>query len=182
MDLSHAYQQLELDKDSQEYTTIKTHKGLFKCKCLPYGISSAPGIFRCTFESLLQGIPQVVVRIDDILVTDKTRQNHLEHLKEVLARLDKAGIRLKLKKCVFLQNQVIYLGHRINVDGIQPVDGKVRAIHGAPTPTNVKGLITLVTYPTCLLSWSLYTNFWPRTPNGLGVKDRRQLLTKQREC
>ena len=61
---------------------------------LPFGISSAPGIFQRNIESLLQGIPQVVVRIDNILVSRKTRQNHLEHLKEVLARLDKAGIRL----------------------------------------------------------------------------------------
>ena len=61
---------------------------------LPFGISSAPGIFQRNIESLLQGIPQVVVRIDNILVSSKTRQNHLEHLKKVLAWLDKAGIRL----------------------------------------------------------------------------------------
>ena len=81
---------------------------------------------------LLQGIPQVVVRIDDILVTGKTRHDHLRHLKQVLARLDKAGIHLKLKKCVFLQGEVVYLGHRINRSGI--------AIHEAPAPTNVKEL------------------------------------------
>ena len=79
-------------------------------------------------ERLLQGIPQVVVRIDDILVTGKARHDHLRHLKEVLARLDKAGIHLKLKKCVFLQGEVVYLGHRINRTGIQPVEGNVRAI------------------------------------------------------
>ena len=126
LDLSQAYQQLELDNYSQEYTTINTHKGLFKYKHFPYGISSTPGIFQRTIESLLQGIPRVAVWIDDILVTGKTRQNHLEHLKEVLAWLDKAGIRVKLKKCVSLQNQVIYLEHRINRDGIQPRKEKSR--------------------------------------------------------
>ena len=111
LDLSQAYQQLELDEELKKYTTINTLKGLFRYNRLPYGIASAPGIFQHTIESLLQGIPQVVVRIDDILVTGKTRDKHLENLKEVLTRLDKAGIRLKLKKCVFLQNQVIYLEH-----------------------------------------------------------------------
>ena len=79
----------------------------------------------------------MVVRIDGIFVTGKTRKNHLEHLKEVLSRLDKTEIRLKPKKRVFLQNQVNYLGHRINGDGIQR---KIRAIHEAPVPTNVKEL------------------------------------------
>ena len=83
LDLSQAYQQLELDKESQKYTTINTHKGLFRYKRHPFGISSAPGIFQRTMESLLQGIPQVVVRIDDILVMGKTRHDHLKHLKEV---------------------------------------------------------------------------------------------------
>ena len=115
----------------------------------PIGISSAPGIFQRTMESLLQGIPQVVVRIGCILVTGKARHDHLKHLKEVLARLDKAEIQLKLKKCVFLQGEVVYLGHRINRSGIQPVEGKVRAIHEAPAPTNVKGLQALLGILNC---------------------------------
>jgi len=138
LDLSQAYQQLELDEESEGFTTISTHKGLFRYNRLPYGIASAPGIFPRTIESLLQGIPQVVVRIDDILVTGKTRHNHLKHLKDVLARLTKAGVRLMLKKCVFLRKEVIYLVHRINSDGVQPVESKVRAIHEAPAPTNFK--------------------------------------------
>ena len=152
--LSQAYQQLELDEESKKYTTINTHKGLFRYNRLPYGIASAPGIFQRTIESLLQGIPQVVVRIDDILVTGKTRDKHLENLKEVLTRLDKAGIRLKLKKCVFFQNQMIYLGHRINRDSIQPIEGKVRAIHEAPASSNVKELqafLGMLNYYACYL-------------------------------
>ena len=72
----------------------------------------------------------------------------------MLVRLDKAGIRLKLKKCVFLQNQVIYLGHRINKDGIQPIESKVRAMQEAPAPTNVKELqafLGMLNYYACYL-------------------------------
>ena len=45
LDMSQAYQQLQLDDESNRYTTINTHKGLFQYNRLPYGISSAPGIF-----------------------------------------------------------------------------------------------------------------------------------------
>ena len=44
IDLSHAYQQVELDEESQKYLTINTHKGLYRYKRLPYGVSSAPAI------------------------------------------------------------------------------------------------------------------------------------------
>ena len=54
LDLSHAYQQIILDKESQKLTTINTSKGLFMYKRLPYGVSSSPGIFQQIMEQLLQ--------------------------------------------------------------------------------------------------------------------------------
>ena len=61
LDLSQAYQQLKLDSESRKYVVINTHKRLFRYTRLPYGISSAPGIFQKAMESLLQGIPNVTV-------------------------------------------------------------------------------------------------------------------------
>ena len=57
LDLSQAYQQLKLDAESRKYVVVNTHKGLFCYTHLPYGISSAPGIFQqwkvaCTRHSV----------------------------------------------------------------------------------------------------------------------------------
>ena len=71
LDMSQAYQQLLLDEESEKFTTINTHKGLYQYNRPPFGVSSAPGIFQRTMENLLQGIPHVVVRVDDILVSGK---------------------------------------------------------------------------------------------------------------
>ena len=64
---------------------------------LPFGISSAPGIFQRVIESVLQGIDGVVIYLDDILITGPTEKDHLKSLEEVLKRLDKAGVRVKMK-------------------------------------------------------------------------------------
>ena len=55
-DLSHAYQQVELDEDSQKYLTTNTHKGLYCYKRLPCGVSSALGTFQRIMDQLLQGL------------------------------------------------------------------------------------------------------------------------------
>ena len=81
---------------------INTHCGLFRYTRLPFGISSAPGIFQRVIESLPQGIDGVVVSLDDILVTGSTEESHLRTLDEVLSRLDKAGLRVKQRKCAYL--------------------------------------------------------------------------------
>ena len=95
LDMSQAYQQLCLDEDSKKYVVINTSKGLFRSNRLPFGISSAPGIFQRVMESLLNGIPKVVVYLDDILITGSNTDEHLQHLSKVL---QDAGLRLKADK------------------------------------------------------------------------------------
>ena len=95
---------------------------------MPFGITSAPAIFQTTMDNLLQGLRHVVVYIDDILITGESDEEHLATLDEVLSRLEKVGVRLKRKKCVFMAPEVDYLGHRINRDGLHPMVFK-----GSPT-------------------------------------------------
>ena len=140
LDLSHAYQQLVLDENSREYVTINTHRGLFRYTRLPFGITTAPAIFQRTMESLLAGIPHVMVYLDDILVTGDTDDNHIATLEAVMNVLREAGLRLKKEKCVFLTNEVEYLGHKINAEGLQPTEEKFRAITEAQRPRNVSEL------------------------------------------
>ena len=149
LDMSQACQQLCLDDDSKKYVVINTSKGLFCYNRLPFGISSAPGIFQRVIEGLLQGIPKVVVYLDDILITGSTTDEHLRNLTEVLKRLEEAGLRLKREKCEFLSTSVVYLGHRIDAEGLHPTADKVDAIHEAPTPQNcteLKAYLSLLNY------------------------------------
>ena len=99
-----------------------------------------PQLFLKNNGNLLQGIPQVCVYIDDILVTGKSTEEHLKNLEEVLSRLRNAGMRLKKSKCAFLLPQVKYLGHQISEKGLQPTTQKLRAIVEAPAPHNVSQL------------------------------------------
>ena len=87
---------------------------------------------------MLAGIPHVCIFLDDILVTGKTQSEHVANLRLALKRLDEAGLKLNNENCQFFNASVVYLGHKIDVDGLHPTDEKVRAIQDAPHPTNVK--------------------------------------------
>ncbi len=90
---------MKLDSQSRKYVVINTHRGLFRYTRLPYGVSSAPGLFQRAMEQMLRGIPGVVIYMDDILITGETEVEHLNSLEEVLKRLTKAGLRAKKNKC-----------------------------------------------------------------------------------
>ena len=137
IDLSQAYQQIPLEEESQKYVVMNTHKDLFKYTCLPFGFSSAPGIFQRVMEGLLQGIPRVVVYLDDILNAGTTDKEHIQALNEVLTHLEKVGLRVKKEKCVLWLNQLKYLEYRIDSDRLHPLKENVSAITEAPAPKNV---------------------------------------------
>ena len=111
-DPSQAYEQVLLDEESQEVVTIITHRGLFRYKRLPYGVSSTPDIFQRAIEGTLQGIPHVGGSLD-ILVTGTMDEEHLSNLREVLWRLVKANVRLKRSKCKFMQSTLVTLATRL---------------------------------------------------------------------
>ena len=140
LDLSQAYQQMQLDEQSAQYLTINTHLGMYQYTRLPFGVASAPAIFQRAMDEILQGIEGTVCYIDDILVTGSTDKEHLQRLEEVLRRLRDNGLRLKPEKCAFFQPSVEYLGHMIDPVGIHPLPSKLEAIVKAPPPKNVQQL------------------------------------------
>ena len=69
LDLSDAYLQVPLDKESQKLMVLNTHKGLFMYTRLCFGIASSPGVFQRIIDQLIQGILRTVAYLDDILIS-----------------------------------------------------------------------------------------------------------------
>lgn len=114
--------------------------GTLKVKRLPFGVKTAASIFQKTIENLFRGIPHVVVYQDDITITGRNLQEHLQTLDSVLSKLSSAGLTL---------NEVTYLGFRIDKYGLRKTPERISCIENAPTPTNVtelKAFVCMVNY------------------------------------
>ena len=140
LDLTAAYQQMMLDKESSKMVVVNTHQGLYRYTRLPFGVASAPAVFQRAMDSILQGMSHVICYIDDILVTGTTEDEHDRNLDEVLRRLQEHGVRLKQEKCSFFKDSVEYLGHHISKAGIHTTQEKTKAILDAPEPKNIQEL------------------------------------------
>ena len=142
LDLARAYKQMKVTEDSQPLLTINTHM-------VPFGISTAPSLWQRAMAQVLHGIPGVVYFIDDILVTGKTREEHEATLHKVLDRIRDYGLRLKKSKCLFFQEELEFLGHRISKDDIKPTQNRIESIQHTPAPNNKHELLSflgMITY------------------------------------
>ena len=138
LDLASGYWQVEVEPDSQLKTAFLCHKGLFYFKRLPFGLKNAPISFQCMMETVFaQEIGQyLAVYIDDLNIYSKNFEEHLIHLRSVLEKCKKYGLKLKREKCKFACEELEFLGHVIGKDGLAPDDRKVQTINEYPAPTN----------------------------------------------
>ena len=79
----------------------------------------------------------VIVYLDDIWIFSKNKEKHLEHVTQILQRLNDEKLMINFKKCSFVQDEIVYFGFVILVDGLRMDLEKVKAILEWPTSKNI---------------------------------------------
>ncbi|GBG89206.1 hypothetical protein CBR_g48914 [Chara braunii] len=158
IDLKSGYHQIEVDPSDQHKTAFKTRDGLYEFIVMPFGLTNAPATFQCLMDKVLRHQLNrfVVVYLDDILIFSKTMEEHLKHLEKVLQVLKEAQLHLNLEKYEFGRDGVIYFGHRLSANGLEPETTKVEVIRNWPQPANVHELRSFLGLA------SYYQNFVPK--------------------
>jgi hypothetical protein len=113
---------------------------------MSFGLTNAPAYFMYLMNSVFMDYLDkfVVVFIDDILVYFQNEQEHEEHLRKVLQRLRDCQLYAKLSKCGFWINEVLFLGHIINRDGLAVDPKKVATILDWKAPKDVRGIKSFI--------------------------------------
>jgi len=106
---------------------------------MPFRLTNAPSVFmdlmNRVFHEYLDSF--VVVFIDDILVYSANHVEHEEHLKTVMEKPRVKKLFSKLKKCEFWLEEVSFLGHVVNKNGLAVDSSKVKAVVEWECPTSV---------------------------------------------
>ena len=126
LDLRQAYHQMEVTEESKKYLTINMHKGLFQYNRLVFGITSSPAIWQRAIDQVLQGIPGTHYILDDMILSGKTDEEHLENLESMLKRLQDVGLKANKEKCEFFRIRVQFCGHEIDREGLPATRHKRR--------------------------------------------------------
>jgi len=80
----------------------------------------------------------VVVYLDDILIYSENIDDHIKLVQKVLARLEQHDLAVSLKKSVFHQEEVEFLGYIVKTNGVTISDRKVKSVQNWAHPKSVK--------------------------------------------
>ena len=137
LDLKDGYHLIQMRKGDEHKTAFGTRYGEYEYKVMPLGLVNAPATFQPMMNKILREFLAhgVVVYLDDILIYS---ENMGDHIKLVLDRLHQHDLAVSLKKSVFHQEEVKFLGYIVKTSGVTMSDRKVKSVQDWAHPRSVK--------------------------------------------
>jgi len=135
LDVKDAYTFVRIKEGDEWKTAFKTRYGLYEYLVMPYGLTNAPATFQALINDTLREYLDdfVVAYMDDILIYSKgTLDEHIQHVKKVMEKLQKKDMWLKLAKSDFHKQEVEFLGFIVSTEGVRMDPKKVEAVLGWP--------------------------------------------------
>lgn len=139
-DLSSGFWHVQLDEESSLLTTFQTCFGRYRWLRLPFGTSVSSEIFQRKLLEAFDGLAGVACVADDVIIHGQTLEDHDKHLDSFFGRCREKNVKLNKEKLVLRSDNITFMGHKINKEGLQTDPQKTEAIKDYPAPKNLEEL------------------------------------------
>ncbi len=136
LDIREAYHRLRIASGDEWKTAFRTRYGNYKYTVVLFSLINAPATSQGHINSVLCEYLDLfcIAYLDDIVVYSNSLEEHTEHVQCVLAKLQEAGLYLKLSKCEFDMQRISFVGFIITLEEVEMEPDCVRTIAEWPEP------------------------------------------------
>lgn len=143
MDLENGFFHVPIEEKSRHLTAFITREGLFEFNRAPFGFKNSPAAFIRYVNHVFQKlINEEVMQLymDDIVIFAESADVCMQKSRQVLETAARYGLRIKWKKCSFLQQSINFLGHTVANGRVWPGADKTSAVKRFAYPKDIKGV------------------------------------------
>ena len=139
MDKRSGFWQVDPARSAKELLAFVTPEGrVFRWKVMPFGVANTPALFQELMNKILYNlrrrpvVQELVSRraemeagIEDVSLGTNTQEDHILLLQEFFTVCQENNLRIKLKKCEFMCEEMEYLGFYVGYGCWKPAASKV---------------------------------------------------------
>jgi len=131
IDLRWSYNNIQIKEGDKWKAAFTTPEGLFELMVMFFGLTNSSMMFQTIINEIFWDFintRKVVGFIDDVIIGTEEEEGYDELVEEVMRRLAKNYLYVKLEKCKWKVRKVGFLGVMIELEGIKIEEDKVKGV------------------------------------------------------
>jgi hypothetical protein len=103
IDLRSGYHQIKMREEDISKIAFRCHHDHYEFLVMPFGLTNAPATFQSCMNHVFnkQWRKHLLVFFDDLLIYNKTWEEHLRHVDQILSIMEEQSLYAKESKCEF---------------------------------------------------------------------------------
>nr|GEW93417.1 reverse transcriptase domain-containing protein [Tanacetum cinerariifolium] len=140
MDAYKGYHQIKMAKEDEEKTAFITSQGIFYYSKMPFRLKNTGATYqRLVDKAFHKQIGQnLEVYVDDLVIKSHMEQEVIRDIEETFKTLRRINMKFNPKKCTFGMRKSMFLGYKVNYDGLKVCPDRVEAVLSLPSPNCLK--------------------------------------------
>ena len=131
MNLKWRYNNVRIKKEDEQKSLFSMPESIFELTVMFFRLTNLLATFQAIINNLLRDIIKtgnITVFIDDLIIRTETEERHNDIVEEVLKRMEKNDLFVKLEKCIEKVKKIGFLGVIIGPDGIKIKKEKIQGV------------------------------------------------------
>ncbi|GJV72025.1 reverse transcriptase domain-containing protein [Tanacetum coccineum] len=140
LDAYKGYHQIQMAKEDEEKTAFIISQGIFCYTKVPFGLRNAGATYQRLVDKAFhkQISRNLEVYVDDLVIKSRTEDEIVRDIEETFKTLREINIKLNPKKCTFGVEERMFLGYKVNSEGLKVCSDKVDDVLSLPSPKCLK--------------------------------------------
>ncbi|GJS08136.1 reverse transcriptase domain-containing protein [Tanacetum coccineum] len=142
LDAYKGYHQIKMAKEDEEKTAFIMSQGIFCYSKMSFGLKNV----RATYQHLVDRAFQKQIRrnlevyVDDLVIKSHMEEEIIRDIEETFKTLRQINMKLNPKKCTFGMQEGMFLGYKVNADGLKVCPDKADVVLSLPSPRCLKNV------------------------------------------